>query len=98
MKIVTLCGSTKFKKTFIDANFQETMRGNIVLSVGFYPHANNITITVQKKNELDKLHLKKIDMSDEILVLNVHGYIGNSTRKEIAHAIKTGKLVRYWVQ
>jgi hypothetical protein len=78
------------------------MAGHIVLSVGFYPHADigvhhseNVGCTSEQKIALDELHKRKIDLADEILVLNVGGYIGDSTRSEIEHAIKTGKPVRY---
>lgn len=99
-KIVTLCGSTRFYPAFQEANFQETMAGRIVLSVGFYPHnsqvhGEGVGITPEQKEALDVLHKQKIDLSDEILVLNVGGYIGDSTRSEIRHAVQTGKAVRW---
>ena len=99
--VVTLCGSTRFYEKFQEANYQETMAGRIVLSVGFYPHAEKEMhheergCTPEQKLALDVLHKKKIDLSDEILVLNVGGYIGSSTRGEIHHAVKTGKNVRW---
>lgn len=98
--IVTLCGSTRFYEAFQKANYNETMAGRIVLSVGHYPnsdgsHGEQVGCTPEQKIELDKLHKEKIDFSDEILVLNVGGYIGDSTRGEIEHAIKTGKLIRW---
>ncbi len=100
-KIVCLCGSTRFFDTFQRANFDETMAGRIVLTVGFYPHAQSkahgedVGITTGQKAELDELHKRKIDVADEILVLNVGGYIGDSTRSEIAYAESTGKPVRW---
>jgi hypothetical protein len=100
-KIVTLCGSTKFYRQFVEANYRETMGGKIVLSVGFYPHkaaevhGEEIGITPKQKEELDALHKRKIDISDEILVLNVGGYIGESTRSEIEHARVKGKSIRW---
>lgn|SRR5512135_1429411 len=100
-KIVCLCGSTRFKDTFDEANYQETMAGRIVLSVGFFMHASGnrhgeqIGATAEQKIALDELHKRKIDLSDEILVLNVGGYIGDSTRSEIDYAVKNGKDVRY---
>jgi len=77
------------------------MAGNIVLSVGFYPHAQDEAhgeqcgVTPEQKIALDELHKRKIDLADEVLVLNVGGYIGDSTRGEIEHAKATGKPVRY---
>lgn len=99
--IVCLCGSTRFYDAFQRANFKETMEGRIVLSVGCYfhsgeqAHGEKVGITERQKAELDELHLRKIDLADEILVLNVGGYIGDSTRREIEYARKLGKPVRY---
>jgi hypothetical protein len=94
-KVVCLCGSTRFKEEFETANFNETMQGNIILSVGAFMHADSIPITDSQKEKLDKLHKQKIDLADEILVLNVGGYIGSSTKSEIEYALQTGKTVRY---
>jgi hypothetical protein len=99
--IVVLCGSTRFYQQFLEANYRETMAGKIVLSVGFYPHAvdemhgEGVGITPEQKEELDLLHLKKVELADEILVLNVNGYVGDSTRREIAYARKLGKRIRW---
>lgn len=77
------------------------MAGKIVLSVGFYPHSQTqahgeeIGITEAQKEALDQLHLRKIDMADEVLVLNVGGYIGNSTRNELRYALREGKIVQF---
>lgn len=103
-KVVCLCGSTRFFQQFQVSNFEETMAGRIVLSVGFYPHSSehhelvgltNAGYPMSKKAELDELHCRKIDLADEVLVLNVGGYIGDSTRREIAYAEAHGKPVRY---
>lgn len=96
-KIVCLCGSTKFKQEFEEANVRETFNEHVVLSVCCFAHADNLwsLITPEMKSKLDELHKRKIDLADEILVLNVGGYIGDSTKSEIAHAIKTGKKVRW---
>lgn len=100
--IVCLCGSTKFRAEFEQANKQETMKGNIVLTVGCFPRLQNgvwdyETVTIEQKVELDLLHLRKIELADEILVLNVGGYIGPSTSNEIRHAKLLGKPIRYLV-
>jgi 8-oxo-dGTP pyrophosphatase MutT (NUDIX family) len=100
-KIICLCGSTRFYEYFQRANYDETMLGNIVLSVGFYPHAQkemhheDAGCTPEQKIALDELHKRKIDLADEVLVLNVGGYIGSSTRSEIDYAEVHGKPVRY---
>lgn len=94
-KIVCLCGSTRFKEEFIRANRDETLKGNIVLSVGMFGHQEGIDMNGPVKQKLDELHLRKIDRADEVLVLNVGNYIGESTRREIYYAASTGKPVRY---
>lgn len=95
-KVVCLCGSTKFKDAFEIINAAETMKGNIVLSVGFFHHSQTaLILRDSEKEDLDFLHKRKIDLADEILVINVKGYIGDSTRSEIEYAIKTGKGIRY---
>lgn len=96
-KVVCLCGSTRFKQEFVTANFEETMKGNIVLSVGFFAHVDSDLYDLKpgEKEKLDELHKRKIDLADEIFVLNVGGYIGDSTRSEIEYATKWGKPVRY---
>ncbi len=99
--VVCLCGSTRFKQAFDEANYRETMAGRIVLSVGFFMHATgnrhgeDVGATPEQKVELDELHRWKVDVADEILVLNVGGYIGSSTRSEIDYAIVRNKPVRY---
>jgi len=100
-KIVCLCGSTRFYRHFLEANYLFTIGGSIVLSVGFYPHAQaemhgeDFGATPDLKARLDELHLRKIDLADEVYVLNVGGYIGESTRNEINYAIANGKPVFY---
>jgi len=99
--IVCLCGSTRFKEAFDEATYQETMGGKIVLSVGFFMHASgnlhgqDVGATPEQKIALDELHKRKIDLADEVFVLNVDRYIGESTRSEIDYAAKVGKPVRY---
>ena len=95
-KVITLCGSTKFKDEFIQAQKKLTLEGNIVISVGLFGHSGDQEVfTEGTKEMLDEMHKRKIDMADEIFVINVGGYIGSSTRSEIAYAQDTGKLVRY---
>lgn len=97
-KVITLCGSTKFKEDFIGVQKELTLQGNIVISVGLFGHADGDyqnVLTEDIKIMLDDMHKRKIDMADEIFVINKNGYIGNSTRSEIEYAIKTGKKVRY---
>ena len=102
-KIITLCGSTRFKDDFMRVQKELTLKGNIVISVGLFGYSDGDDIwnkmdeeTLSKTKEmLDDMHKRKIDMADEIFVINVGGYIGNSTRSEIEYAIKNGKKVNY---
>ena len=93
--IVCLCGSTKFRSAFEQANWQETAAGLIVLSVGCYMHHDAIPVTPEQKAVVDDLHFRKIKLADEVLVLNVGGYIGDSTRREINHARELGQPLRW---
>lgn len=102
-KVITLCGSTRFKDEFMEAQKRLTLEGNIVISVGLFGHSGDhevwenmdeITLTATKEM-LDDMHKRKIDMADEIFVINVGGYIGESTRSEIEYAVIHGKTVKY---
>ena len=102
-KVITLCGSTRFKKEFLEAQKDLTLKGNIVISVGLFGHSGDNEVweqmdegTLTKTKEmLDDMHKRKIDMADEIFVINVGGYIGDSTKSEIEYAKEHGKIVRY---
>lgn len=100
--IVCLCGSTRFSTAFQEANLRETLFGRIVLSIGcnmrndteIFGHLSPEE-QARIKAELDELHLRKIDLADEVLVLNVGQYVGDSTRREIAYAKSIGKRIRW---
>ena len=95
-KVITLCGSTRFKDAFMEAQKRLTLEGNIVISVGLFGHSGDDEVwTEGTKEMLDDMHKRKIDMADEIFVINVGGYIGSSTRSEIEYATATGKVVRF---
>ena len=95
-KIITLCGSTKFKDDFIKEQKRLTLEGNIVLSVGLFGHSGDTEVWNEGIKELmDDMHKSRIDLSDEIFVINKDGYIGSSTKSEIEYAIKTNKKVNY---
>ncbi len=102
-KVITLCGSTRFKDEFMKAQKDLTLKGNIVISVGLFGHSGDWEVwenmdegTITKTKEmLDDMHKRKIDMADEIFVINVGGYIGSSTKSEIEYALKKGKKVNY---
>ena len=93
-KVITLCGSTRFKEDFERVNRELTLMGNIVISVGCFGHAD-ILPTEEQKIMLDDIHKRKIDMADAIYVINKDGYIGSSTRSEIQYALRTGKQIIY---
>lgn len=94
--IVTLCGSTRFYEKFRQVNFHETYHNRMVFSIGCdFKSDEGLELTEADKVRLDRLHLHKIAASDEILVINHMGYIGDSTRKEIAYAYSLGKRIRY---
>lgn len=96
MRIITLCGSTKFKKQFEEANAALTLQGNVVISLGFFEQSEGMTITSEQAALFEQIHYRKIDLSDEIFVIDVNGYIGESTAKEIEYAKKHGKSVRFY--
>ena len=94
--VITLCGSTRFKDQFLEAQKRLTLEGNIVISVGLFGHSGDDEVwTEGTKEMLDDMHKRKIDMADAIYVINVDGYIGESTRAEIEDAKRNGKEVRY---
>ncbi len=100
--IVCLCGSTRFYGVFSKLNLEETLAGKIVLSIAsdrqteetIFDSMNEIELE-ELKQKLDKLHFQKIDLADEILVVNVGGYVGESTTREIFYAQENRKHVRW---
>ncbi len=101
--VVTLCGSTRFKDEFIQVQKDLTLQGYIVLTVGLFGHSGDKEVwegmeegtRTKTKEMLDDMHKHKIDMSDEIFVINPGGYIGESTKSEIEYAKEHGKKIRY---
>lgn len=101
--VITLCGSTKFKNEFMETQKKLTLQGYIVISVGLFGHSGDQEVwenmdegtLTRTKEMLDDMHKRKIDMADEIYVINVGGYIGSSTQSEIEYALKTGKKINY---
>ena len=108
MSIITLCGSTKFTDEMLVKQWELTKAGHIVLTwcvlpqsyidrefgIGMSDHAH-IGDQEGVKETIDAVHKKKIDLSDEIIVINVNDYIGESTKSEILHALKGRKTVKY---
>lgn len=104
-KVLTLCGSSRFPEAFAIANAHLSMLGYVVISLGLFGHADEPMgskflvsdgiETSEAKQRLDQLHFRKIDISDGIFVVNVGGYVGSSTKREIEYAKKAGKAVTY---
>ena len=99
-EVITLCGSTKFKKDFEEEIARLTLEGRIVISVGIFGHADGVDFgsdenPSEMKLMLDELHKHKIDLADRVHVINRGGYIGTSTRGEIEYAIAHGKIITY---
>lgn len=99
-RIVCLCGSTRFIDQFATATWQLELQGFIVLGCTLLPSwfclvRDHFAELQGMKGQRDAHHLQKIDLADEVLVLDIGGYIGESTRNEIAYAEQHGKPVRY---
>ena len=104
--IVCLCGSSRWPEYHFQAIMEETLKGRIVIPLGLYGLADspegakkatfNLDKTFPGKQLLEELQFRKIDLSDEILVIRVNGYIGDSTQNEISYAKKAGKHIRYY--
>lgn len=101
--VITLCGSTRFRKEFEKAQKELTLQGNIVISVGLFGHDGDNEVwenmdegtQTRTKMMLDDIHKKKISMSDSIYVINPQGYIGSSTWSEICYAWMLGKRIEF---
>ena len=99
-KVVTLCGSTRFEAEFAELNQRLTMEGCVVLSLGMFslpdvPGYDWSVDSADLKGRLAAVHLQKVRMADEVYVVDPGGYVGESTRREIAYAESLGKPVRY---
>lgn len=100
-RIVCLCGSTRFAHEFEEANLRETLAGKIVLTIGANMHDDKVLEgysdeeKAEIKRQLDELHLDKIALADEVLILNKGGYIGESTKRELAYALSLGRAIRW---
>lgn len=101
-KVICLCGSTRFTDQMLVKQWELTKEGHIVLGWcalpdWYFKGRDRAHIGEQEgvKEIVDRAYLRKIDLADEILVLNVGGYIGESTRNEINYALETGKPVLY---
>lgn len=99
-EIVCLCGSARFMEVFFSEGGRLTLEGKIVLTIGVCKHAEDHGGEALGRKvcaELDVLHFAKIDLSDRVHVLNVGGYIGESTEREIVYAEMRNKPITYLV-
>lgn len=95
--IVTLCGSTRFKKEFEEIQRDLTLKGYLVISVGCFDFNGTISKDSEKtKKMLDKMHKRKIDLADVVVIVNKDNYIGESTKSEIKYAKEHYKTVVYY--
>ena len=91
--IITICGSTRFKDEMLQVAEQLTLQDHIVLMPNVFHHSDDFELSTESKIKLDNLHKQKIDMSDGIFVVNVNGYIGESTFSEIDWAQRHNKTI-----
>ncbi|MFK4566703.1 hypothetical protein [Enterococcus sp. UD-01] len=96
IKVITLCGSAKFMKEFKEVEANLSLKGIAVLSPIFFEQSKTSKITKEVAQLLGNMHFRKIELADEIFVMDVGGYIGESTRKEIAFAKSNNKNIRYY--
>lgn len=94
-EVICLCGSTRFKEAYRKMSRKFEIEGKIVLSVGFFGHADDFDMSKKEKRKVDALHKRKIELADRIHVINVDGYVGESTRSELAYALKLGKEITF---
>jgi len=104
-KIICLCGSTRFTEEMLIKQWEFTKRGSIVLSwcalpdayFDNFPEEDNAHVGDREcvKELVDEIHKRKIDLADEVFILNVGGYVGSSTRSEIKYAIEHEKPIRW---
>ena len=91
-KVITLCGSMKFKDDFLREQKRLTLEGNIVLAPNMFELEN---ITSNIKSMLDEMHKRKIDLADEVFVINKNSYVCSSTKSEIEYAQNLGKKINF---
>ena len=96
--VVCIVGSTKFKTQILGLTQRETLSGRIVLNHGFFHHVDMVPISDEKKDELDTLMFRKVDLADQVLVVDINGYKGRSTLAAISYAGAKDKRIRYWTE
>lgn len=94
---ITLCGSTRFRDKFDEINAKLSLMGHVVYSCALWGHSGD-ELSPDQKLMLDAVHFAKIANSEAIYVINVEGYVGESTKREIMFAKAAGKKVLYYDQ
>ena len=106
-KVICICGSTRFADLHAIIKWEFEKTGNyICLMINYLPEwyakekfgegiHDHFGEIIGLKKELDELHFRKIDLSDEVFIVNKDGYIGESTRNEINYANKHNKTITY---
>lgn len=95
--VITLCGSTKFKDEFLQMQKYFALKGYVVLSVSLFGHSGDSEVWDEGVKEiLDQVHIQKINMADEVCIIDVDGYMGEGTIRELNHAKQTGKKISYY--
>lgn len=93
MPIITLCGSTKFKTEFEKVAKYLTLKGNVVLSLNVFSHADGLILSDEEINTLHQVHRQKIDMADLVFIINKDGYIGSDLKNEIIYSVDKKKKI-----
>ncbi len=94
-KVICICGSSKFKAQILGITQRETLKGRIAINHGFFHHQDLVPLSDEQKNNLDTLMFRKIDISDEIFIVNVNGYMGKTTIAAIEYARQMNKPVHF---
>lgn len=92
--VVVLCGSNRFKEEFEKVSRELTLSGHIVIPLSIYRY-DGVNLNKDQINMLTNIQYQKIDMADEIYVINKYGYMDSGTIKEIEYAKSKGKVIRY---
>lgn len=94
-KVITLCGNHELIDEFFQQQNRLTLEGNIVLSIIPFVNLVDKSQLIKNKKMLMAMHKQKIDLADEVLVINKGGHIGPDTKEEIEYAMKQNKPIIY---
>ena len=91
--VITLCGSMRFRDELERLNAELTLAGHMVLAPAALPPSTELD--AEERARLGRVHLQKVAMADEVIVVNVGDHVGESTRREIEHARSRGIRVSF---